>query len=350
MRLPGRGPRCLHGQPWSRGRRRRRASTSRSRLSRTDMRRSTSRTFPSCWSARSATGRLQLHRPTSRGRRRDRALHLRRNAAAQGRERRRRLATSTRRSTASCGSLKPGDVVVGKSTVPVGTAARLADQVRGRQPDAHLMWNPEFLREGHAVADTLEPDRLVYGVRAGDAARERPSTCSTRSTPSMLAPGRPAAGHRPTHRRAGQDGRQLLPGHQDLLHQRDGRALRGRRRRRHRAGRRDRHRRAHRPQLPQRGARLRRRLPAQGHPGVHGPGRGARRRPGADLPARGRRDQHAAPGADGRPGPRGVRRLARRPADRSTRAPRSSRTATTSATRPRSTSRRRCSCRAPRSS
>ncbi|WP_026553858.1 UDP-glucose dehydrogenase family protein [Arthrobacter sp. 35W] len=60
--------------------------------------------------------------------------------------------------------LKSGDVVVGKSTVPVGTAARLAELVQGHQPDAHLAWNPEFLREGHAVNDTLSPDRFVYGV------------------------------------------------------------------------------------------------------------------------------------------------------------------------------------------
>ncbi|HCJ48439.1 MAG TPA: UDP-glucose 6-dehydrogenase [Microbacterium sp.] len=60
--------------------------------------------------------------------------------------------------------LSPGDLVAGKSTVPVGTAARLAELVRER--GAHLAWNPEFLREGFAVKDTLEPDRLVYGVAA----------------------------------------------------------------------------------------------------------------------------------------------------------------------------------------
>jgi UDPglucose 6-dehydrogenase len=65
--------------------------------------------------------------------------------------------------------LKSGDLVVGKSTVPVGTAARLADRMRAVEPDAQLVWNPEFLREGHAVEDTLEPDRLVYGVLTGDA-------------------------------------------------------------------------------------------------------------------------------------------------------------------------------------
>ena len=58
-------------------------------------------------------------------------------------------------------------VVVGKSTVPVGTAERLAEQLIAT--GASLMWNPEFLREGHAVEDTLHPDRLVYGVAPGDA-------------------------------------------------------------------------------------------------------------------------------------------------------------------------------------
>ena len=63
--------------------------------------------------------------------------------------------------------LSPSDVVVGKSTVPVGTAARLSDLIRTEHPEVHLVWNPEFLREGHAVADTLNPDRLVYGVSDG---------------------------------------------------------------------------------------------------------------------------------------------------------------------------------------
>jgi UDPglucose 6-dehydrogenase len=65
--------------------------------------------------------------------------------------------------------LAPGDLVVGKSTVPVGTARRLADLVATAQPEATLVWNPEFLREGHAVDDTLHPDRLVYGLPAGPA-------------------------------------------------------------------------------------------------------------------------------------------------------------------------------------
>lgn len=67
--------------------------------------------------------------------------------------------------------LKPGDVVVGKSTVPVGTAEELAERIREVQPEAELIWNPEFLREGFAVKDTLHPDRFVYGVSDTEAGR-----------------------------------------------------------------------------------------------------------------------------------------------------------------------------------
>lgn len=63
--------------------------------------------------------------------------------------------------------LGPGQLVVGKSTVPVGTAARLAARIAAGGSGAALAWNPEFLREGFAVEDTLRPDRLVYGVRTG---------------------------------------------------------------------------------------------------------------------------------------------------------------------------------------
>ena len=65
--------------------------------------------------------------------------------------------------------LSPGDLVVGKSTVPVGTSTRLAEIVA--PTGAVLMWNPEFLREGFAVEDTLAPDRLVYGVSEDDAGK-----------------------------------------------------------------------------------------------------------------------------------------------------------------------------------
>ena len=60
-------------------------------------------------------------------------------------------------------------LVVGKSTVPVGTARRLAAELAAAQPGAELAWNPEFLREGSAVADTLAPDRIVAGVTSARA-------------------------------------------------------------------------------------------------------------------------------------------------------------------------------------
>lgn len=65
-------------------------------------------------------------------------------------------------------------LVVGKSTVPVGTAERLAARIAQLAPagaEAELAWNPEFLREGFAVHDTLHPDRLVLGVRSSAAER-----------------------------------------------------------------------------------------------------------------------------------------------------------------------------------
>lgn len=64
---------------------------------------------------------------------------------------------------------KRGSLIVGKSTVPVGTAARLAVELAAINPDVELAWNPEFLREGFAVEDTLRPNRLVVGVTSDQA-------------------------------------------------------------------------------------------------------------------------------------------------------------------------------------
>ena len=63
-------------------------------------------------------------------------------------------------------------VIAGKSTVPVGTAAVMAARVARMAPagdGAELCWNPEFLREGHGVHDTLSPDRIVAGVTSARA-------------------------------------------------------------------------------------------------------------------------------------------------------------------------------------
>jgi UDPglucose 6-dehydrogenase len=74
--------------------------------------------------------------------------------------------------------LRRPSLVVGKSTVPVGTAEDLARRISELSPlgvDVGLAWNPEFLREGYAVHDTLHPNRIVLGVPdpSADPAAER---------------------------------------------------------------------------------------------------------------------------------------------------------------------------------
>ncbi len=87
--------------------------------------------------------------------------------------------------------LAEGDIVAGKSTVPVGTAATLAERVT--PTGATLVWNPEFLREGWSVEDTVDPDRLVAGVpagaegeRAADILREVYHPSIAKSTPFIV--------------------------------------------------------------------------------------------------------------------------------------------------------------------
>jgi UDPglucose 6-dehydrogenase len=86
--------------------------------------------------------------------------------------------------------LKPDALVVGKSTVPVGTAAALADLLATKAPaGVEVAWNPEFLREGFAVQDTLHPDRLVVGVRsqrAEDLLREVYAPVTAEGTPFLV--------------------------------------------------------------------------------------------------------------------------------------------------------------------
>ncbi|MBY6365278.1 UDP-glucose dehydrogenase family protein [Rhodococcoides corynebacterioides] len=86
-------------------------------------------------------------------------------------------------------------VIFGKSTVPVGTAARLGARARELSPvgeQLEVAWNPEFLREGHAVQDTLHPDRLVLGVdrdrpgRAEEVAREVYATLLGEGIPFLV--------------------------------------------------------------------------------------------------------------------------------------------------------------------
>jgi UDPglucose 6-dehydrogenase len=89
--------------------------------------------------------------------------------------------------------LSDGDLLVGKSTVPVGTAAAIAERMAEAGSGATLAWNPEFLREGFAVQDTIAPDRLVYGVPAAEAGaratallNEVYATALSRDTPLVV--------------------------------------------------------------------------------------------------------------------------------------------------------------------
>ncbi|GGQ17730.1 UDPglucose 6-dehydrogenase [Actinomadura coerulea] len=85
-------------------------------------------------------------------------------------------------------------LVVGKSTVPVGTAARLGEALAKAAPaggDAVLAWNPEFLREGFAVQDTMHPDRIVAGLPADPGAAEHAEKVLREVYRTMIAEGTP---------------------------------------------------------------------------------------------------------------------------------------------------------------
>ena len=90
--------------------------------------------------------------------------------------------------------LLEGDhIIFGKSTVPVGTAAELqelADSLSHPGTSVEIAWNPEFLREGYAVKDTITPDRIVVGIREGstadEVAREVYATAIEAGTPFLV--------------------------------------------------------------------------------------------------------------------------------------------------------------------
>lgn len=80
-------------------------------------------------------------------------------------------------------------VIVGKSTVPVGTAELVAR--RFAPMGMSVAWNPEFLREGHAIADTLHPDRIVYGLPDDPECAERARRALDSAYEPMLRAGTP---------------------------------------------------------------------------------------------------------------------------------------------------------------
>ena len=98
-------------------------------------------------------------------------------------------------------------------------AARIAE-LAPAGADALLAWNPEFLREGFAVQDTLKPDRIVIGVEDGRAEKQLRDFYAP-MIDARLATRR----HRLRDRRAGEGRGERLLGHEDLVHQRHGRGV-----------------------------------------------------------------------------------------------------------------------------
>ena len=200
-------------------------------------------------------------------------------------------------------------LVVGKSTVPVGTARQVMTRMRAVAPagdEVELAWNPEFLREGFAVQDSLVPDRIVLGVTSDGAAERGCARCtagrSEAGSPLLVMDLETAELVKVAANAflatkisfinamaevCEQAGADVIPLAEALGY--DARIGGGSCRR----------------------ARLRRRLPAQGHPRVPRHSRGPGRRARAGEPAgHGGRDQPRPPRAGGRAGPPGRRGLA----------------------------------------
>ena len=168
-----------------------------------------------------------------------------------------------------------------RSAPPAGCAEQLAavaPRARSRWPGTR-----SSCARASPSRTPCAPDRLVYGVPAAPTRRGRRRACSTRCTPRPLAAGTPRmVTDYATAELVKVAANSFLATKISFINamaevcEAAGADVTP-------AGRRDRPRRPDRAQVPQRRPRLRRRLPAQGHPGVHGPGRRARRRPGADA-------------------------------------------------------------------
>ncbi len=245
--------------------------------------RSSSPSLPELLTKQVESGRLALHHRHRRGGRvRRRPLHLCGHPAAERRVRRRPHVRP--RGTRVAGApTHPRRLVVGKSTVPSGTAALLATRLAELAPGGD---ERRTRLEPRVLARRLRGQRHVAPRATGH--RCRVSAGREDSARGMGAADRrrhPADRHRLRDCRTREGGRELLPGDENLVHQRDGRDLRDHRRRRHPASRGAGPRHPHRWPVLARRPRLRRRLPAEGHPRVHGAGRRTGRRPSSRIPA-----------------------------------------------------------------
>ena len=206
---------------------------------------------------------------------------------------------------------RESSLLVGKSTVPVGTSEALSRDLAAAGYQVEIAWNPEFLREGsrHRHAGPRPDRRRGYlaarrgpaekGLRAASRRRHQRQWQQQRQRRQRR---HAVLRHDAGDRRAVEGGRERLPGHEDLVHQRDGRGVRGIRRQRAGPGGDPRRRPADRRFVPAGRPRVRRRLPAEGHQGVHGHVSRAGRGLGRRAAARGGEDQPAAPVAHRRPG------------------------------------------------
>ena len=197
-------------------------------------------------------------------------------------------------------------LVVGKSTVPVGTARQVMNRMRAIAPAGGLLdvaWSPEFLREGFAVQDSLAPDRIVLGVacdRAEARIRQVYRTPLEAGTPLLVMDLETAELVKVAANAFLATKISFINAMAEVCEVR---------RRRDTARRGARLRRADRQAILVARARLRRRLPAQRHPRIprH------RRRTGRELTGQpaghGGRDQPRPPGPGGRAGLPGSRRL-----------------------------------------
>ena len=257
-------------------------------------RRSSSRACLSSSPSGIASGRLRFTTDMADAAGRGRALHRRRHPAAEGRLRGRPHLRQCGRSTACCPTSRPATSSPASRPCRSVPPRELAPRVTAT--GATLVWNPEFLREGgRSRTRSTGPARRRRPSPGASAEGERAADILREVYHPAVAAGHAVHRHRLRDRRAREGRRERVPRDQDLVHQRDGRDRRSHRRRRDPARRRDRPRRAHRPPLPRRRHRLRRRLPAQGHPRLLGPRRRARpRRVGRRSSARSTRSTCAA--------------------------------------------------------
>ena len=240
-------------------------------------------------------------------------------------------------------------LIVGKSTVPVGTGARLRAIIADAVPegiDVELVWNPEFLREGKAVDDTLSPDRLVFGgtvreggghpppdLREADRRRARPVLVADLPTAELVKVSANAfLATKISFINAIAEVCDAAGADVSLLADALGHDAR--------IGR----------QFLNAGLGFGGGCLPEGHPRAHAPLERARRARGGRPAAAGGRDQHGPSPAGHRPGAEGAAAARCSTAGSACSARPSSRTPTTCATRPRSTSPPPCTCAAHRSS